>query len=209
MLLQKSPQVRICFLGESFVNGTGDPECLGWTGRICVNANKKGYDITYYNLGVRRETSTELKNRWFREVSYRLPKEYDGRLVFSFGVNDTTIENGEIRVNFTESIGNIRSILGEAKQLYPVLMVSPAACGDREQNQRIANLSQEFAVLCHQLNVPYLDVFSRLEKSNIWMDEVKNNDDYHPRSAGYQEFAQIVESWDAWLNWFPPVMLDK
>jgi hypothetical protein len=50
-------EVRICFVGESFVNGTGDPECLGWTGRICVGANKKGYDITYYNLGVRRETS--------------------------------------------------------------------------------------------------------------------------------------------------------
>ena len=56
-------QVRICFFGESFVNGTGDPECLGWTGRICVDANKKGYDITYYNLGVRRETSTDLEKR--------------------------------------------------------------------------------------------------------------------------------------------------
>ena len=66
-------EVRICFVGESFVNGTGDPECLGWAGRICVNANRKGYDITYYNLGVRRETSSELKNRWLREVSYRLP----------------------------------------------------------------------------------------------------------------------------------------
>jgi hypothetical protein len=46
-------QIRICFLGESFVNGTGDQEYLGWTGRICVNAHKKGHDITYYNLGVR------------------------------------------------------------------------------------------------------------------------------------------------------------
>ena len=70
-------EVRICFVGESFVNGTGDPDCLGWAGRICVNANRKGYEITYYNLGVRRETSSELKNRWLTEVSYRLPKEYD------------------------------------------------------------------------------------------------------------------------------------
>mgnify|MGYP002775444457 FL=1 len=64
------PQVRICFVGESFVNGTGEPTCLAWTGRISVSANEKGYDITYYNLGVRRETSTELRNRWFREVSH-------------------------------------------------------------------------------------------------------------------------------------------
>lgn len=105
------PQVRVCLVGESFVNGTGDSDCLGWTGRICINANKKGYDITYYNLGVRRETSAELKNRWLSEVSYCLPHVYDGRVVLSFGVNDTTIENGQIRVETTESIENIHTIL--------------------------------------------------------------------------------------------------
>jgi lysophospholipase L1-like esterase len=195
-------EVRICFVGESFVNGTGDPECLGWTGIICVNANKKGYDITYYNLGVRRETSIELKNRWLREVTYRLPKEYDGRVVFSFGANDTTIDNGKTRVDFKESIANIQQILSEAKQLYPILMVSTAPCGDKEQNQRIADLSQEFAVVCQELNIPYLDVFSKLINSNIWLEEAKNNDGAHPRTEGYTEFAQIVENWEAWLNWF-------
>ncbi|WP_016949414.1 GDSL-type esterase/lipase family protein [Anabaena sp. PCC 7108] len=195
-------EVRICFVGESFVNGTGDPECLGWTGRVCVNANKKGHDITYYNLGVRRETSNELRNRWLREVSYRLPKEYDGRVVFSFGANDTTIENGKTRVDFEESIVNIQQILGEAKQLYPVLMLSTAPCGDQAQNQRIADLSQRFAVVCQELNIPYLDVFSKLINSNIWLEEAKNYDGAHPRSAGYAEFAEIVDNWDAWLNWF-------
>lgn len=195
-------QVRICFLGESFVNGTGDPECLGWTGRICVNANKKGYEITYYNLGVRRETSTELRHRWLEEVSYRLPKEYDGRVVFSFGVNDTTIENGQTRVDMTESLSNIHSILSEAKQLYPVLMVSPPPCVNEDQNQRIASLAQKFAVICSELNVPYLNVFSILDKSKIWLEEVRNYDGAHPRSAGYTEFAKIVDHWDAWRNWF-------
>lgn len=203
MNLSHLREVRICFVGESFVNGTGDPECLGWTGRVCVNANKKGYDITYYNLGVRRETSTELKNRWLREVTYRLPKEYDGRVVFSFGANDSTIEDGKTRVDVIESITNIRQILSEAKQLYPVLMVSTAPCGDKEQNQRIANLSQEFALVCQELNIPYLDVFSNLVNSNVWLEEAKHNDGAHPRTAGYKEFAQIVDNWDEWLNWFP------
>ncbi|BAZ30863.1 GDSL family lipase [Cylindrospermum sp. NIES-4074] len=203
MELKHLPQVRICFVGESFVNGAGDPECLGWTGRICVSANKKGYEITYYNLGVRRETSTELKNRWFKETTYRLPKDYDGRVVFSFGVNDTTIENGKTRVAITESIANICTILSEAKQLYPVLMVSPPPVADKEQNIRINNLSKEFALVCNDLGVPYLDVFSLLENSTVWIDEVKNNDGAHPKSAGYAEFAQIVENWDSWLNWFP------
>jgi lysophospholipase L1-like esterase len=199
------PEVRICFVGDSFVNGTGDPECLGWTGRICVNANKKGYDITYYNLGIRRDTSTDIANRWLQEVLLRLPKEYDGRIVFSFGLNDTTVENGKTRVEFTKSIENTYKILSEAKQLYPVLMVGPAPYVDTEDNQtkqRTADLSKQFALVCHELNVPYLDVFSILEKSNIWIDEAKANDGAHPRAGGYAEFAQIVENWEAWLNWF-------
>lgn len=109
------PSVRICFVGESFVNGTGDTECLGWTGRVCVDANKKGYDLTYYNLGVRGETTEELKHRWRNEVTYRLPSNDEGRVVFSFGVNDTVILNGKTRLSLLNSIFNVRQILREAK----------------------------------------------------------------------------------------------
>ncbi len=115
MELEHLLEVRICFVGDSFVNGTGDPECLGWTGRICVNANKKGYDITYYNLGIRRDTSTDIAKRWSQEVSVRLPKEYDGRAIFSFGLNDTTVENGKTRVDLKKSVENAYSILSKAK----------------------------------------------------------------------------------------------
>jgi lysophospholipase L1-like esterase len=195
-------QIRICFLGESFVNGTGDPECLGWTGRICVDANKKGADITYYNLGIRRETSTQLKQRWLQEVSLRLPKEYDGRVVFSFGANDTVEENGKTRVSLSESIVNIREILTQAKELYPVLMVSPPPMLDKEQNLRIANLGQQFSVICQELDIPYLNAFPILEKSDIWMEEIIHYDSAHPRAKGYQVFAEIVQSWEGWLNWF-------
>jgi lysophospholipase L1-like esterase len=199
-------QVRICFLGDSFVNGTGDPECLGWTGRICANANKKGYDITYYNLGIRRETSSDIARRWLQEVSVRLPQEYDGRVVFSFGLNDTTLENNQPRVDLLKSVENAYNILGTAKQLYPVLMVGIAPYADQEdpsRRQRVIDLSQQFTRVCQELNVPYLDVFPLLEKSNIWTEEAKANDGVHPQARGYEELAKIVENWDGWLSWFP------
>lgn len=194
--------MRICFIGESFVNGTGDPEYLGWTGRICQDANKKGFDITYYNLGVRGETSSELKQRWLQEVTYRLPTEYDGRVVFSFGTNDTTIEHNQTRVSLQKSISNLRKILSVANDFYPVLMISPSPIDDKQQNYRTSNLSTEFAKVCNELNVPYLDIFSQLIKSDICMNEVKNYDSAHPRAAGYQVLAEIVQNWHGWLNWF-------
>jgi lysophospholipase L1-like esterase len=193
-------EARICFLGESFVNGTGDLECLGWTGRICVDANKNGYDVTYYNLGIRRETSSELKNRWLNELLLRLPKEYNGKVVFSFGVNDTAMENGKTRVTLVNSILNTHEILTSARQLYPVLMISPPPVLDKDQNARIAELSRQFAFICKRLDIDYLDVFSILEKSHVWMDEVRNNDGAHPKAGGYQELAEIVRQWDGWLN---------
>jgi lysophospholipase L1-like esterase len=196
-------QVRVCFVGESFVNGAGDPECLGWTGRVCVDANKKGHDITYYNLGIRRETTEGLKHRWYNEVTSRLPKEYDGRVVFSFGVNDTTIENGTPRVSLLNSILNAREILSQAKQLYPVLMVSPPPMLDADRNIRIEELSQYFARSCKDLNIPYLDAFSILKQSTVWFNEVQAYDKAHPRANGYQVLANIVKNWDAWLDWFP------
>ncbi|MCC5648361.1 GDSL-type esterase/lipase family protein [Nostoc sp. XA013] len=206
MELQHLPEVRICFVGDSFVNGTGDQECLGWTGRVCANANKKGYDITYYNLGIRRDTSTDIAKRWLQEVSLRLPKKYDGRVVFSFGLNDTTVENGKTRVDLADSIKNAYEILSEAQKLYPVLMIGIAPYAEPEDSQRRnrnTDLCKQFALICNELNIPYLDVFSILGKSNIWINEARANDGVHPQAGGYTEFAQIVENWDAWLNWFP------
>lgn len=194
--------MRICFVGDSFVNGTGDPECLGWTGRICAAASKQGYDLTYYNLGVRRQTTTEIASRWLEEVSCRLPEGCDGRVVFSFGVNDTTLEKGHLRVKLDESLKNTHTILSIAKPLFPVLMVGapPVACS--EQNSRIDYLSEQFSSVSHALDVPYLDVFTPLKMSATWISEAAANDGAHPRASGYSELASLVENWSSWLSWF-------
>jgi lysophospholipase L1-like esterase len=193
---------RICFFGESFVNGTSDPECLGWTGRICAAACQQGHDITYYNLGVRRQTSTELKKRWLDEVSCRLSPEFDSKIVFSFGVNDTTLENGKTRVDCSTSIENLYHILGTAKQMFPVLMVGSPPTPEREQNNRIACLSAHYAHACQKLDIAYLDIFTKLQSSAIWFKEAAANDCYHPGAGGYTELANIVQSWSSWLSWF-------
>ncbi|WP_332980710.1 GDSL-type esterase/lipase family protein [Microcoleus sp. A003_D6] len=194
--------MRICFIGDSFVNGTGDLKCLGWTGRICAAACGQGHDITYYNLGIRGETSTDIKTRWFSEVSCRLPHYGDGRIVFSFGVNDTYIENEKIRIEVEKSIENARDILTSAKEIFPVLMIGPPPVIDADRTIRIANLSEQFSQVCSELEVPYLEVCTPLQKSEIWQKELTENDGSHPRAAGYAELAKIVHNWDGWKAWF-------
>lgn len=199
-------EIRICFVGDSLVNGTGDRTHLGWTGRLCQALSQQGHAITYYNLGVRRETSSEIAARWFQEVSCRLPADCDRRVVFSFGINDTTLENGKLRVEQVTSLENTRRILNAAKLRYPVLLVGPAVTADPDHNQRIVTLSSQMALLCEELRVAYLDVFTPLQHSQTWIDGISaKGDGYHPDAEGYAEFAQLVQGWSAWLNWFKPL----
>jgi lysophospholipase L1-like esterase len=193
--------MRICFIGDSFVNGTGDPKCLGWTGRICVAAKQSGSDLTYYNLGIRGDTTQDILYRWQAEVKCRLKIEHGGRIVFSFGTNDTTIENGTRRIKADESLNNTRQILTSARQMYPVMMVSPPPINDVEQNLRTQELSSRIALLCQEINIPYLDVFTPLQNSSIWLEEVAAVDGAHPGAAGYGELAILVQNWSIWSDW--------
>jgi len=194
--------MRICFVGDSFVNGTGDQECLGWAGRICAEAQRQGHDVTYYNLGIRRDTSADIMGRWCQEVVCRLPQGVDARVVFSFGVNDVTVEDGVPRLELADSIRNARQILGEAKQSYPVLMVGPPPTGDEEKNEDAARLSKELGLARKELDVPYLDVLAALKDSGTWIREAEAYDGSHPRAGGYSELAALVQEWPAWLSWF-------
>jgi lysophospholipase L1-like esterase len=192
---------RICFVGDSFVNGTGDPEYLGWTGRIVAAACQTGEEITAYNLGVRRDTSADILKRWLPEVSHRLPPDCNGKVLFSFGANDITLEKGKMRIDFPDSVNYAWQILEQAKLLFPVLMVSSPPLANGEDNLRLAALSNQFEQICCNLAIPYLDVLTPLQQSPIWMNEVAANDGAHPQAAGYAELAELVKNWVGWTSW--------
>lgn len=195
-----TPDIRICFIGDSFVNGTGDETALGWAGRLCAAAHEQGFPVTYYNLGIRRNTSADMLRRWEIECSLRLPEGGDNRAVFSCGVNDTVIENGKVRISLEEARENIRQILCGAKKKYKVLMVSPPPVPDAEQNRGIRKLSQAFAQEAAAFEVPYIDLFSILESDADYMKEALKNDGFHPGSQGYQRMAAVISSSSHW--WF-------
>ncbi len=194
--------MRICFMGDSFVNGTGDPTFFGWAGRLCVSAQRQGHEITYYNLGSRGHTSRQIAARWQAEVTARLPEGVDGRIVFSFGANDVILENGAPRVPLAETLQNTRSMLAAAQQLFPTLLIGPPPLLEDDVNQRLASLSQQLAPVCAELHVPYLQVFPALQRTHIWGTEVAANDGAHPRADGYALLAGLVEEWASWQAWF-------
>ncbi|UFS94492.1 GDSL-type esterase/lipase family protein [Nocardia huaxiensis] len=193
--------LRVCFLGESFVAGVGDEKCLGWAGRLAQRAIAAGQPLNYYNLGIRRETSTELRARWEAECTPRLPAGVDGRIVISTGVNDTMIENDRPRVESDQSVANLAAILdGTRDKGWTTLVVSPPPNIHDDHNKRIAELDRRFADCCESAGVPYVRAHQALRENTTWMRDIRAGDGYHPSAVGYDEFADsLVPHWLLWL----------
>lgn len=192
--------IRICFFGDSFTNGTGDPTYLGWVGRVCVMAAERGYGVTAYNLGIRRQTSVEIAERWSHELKQRLLPGVDQRLVFSFGVNDTTLEHGKPRVVPADTVQAARRILAEASSQFPTLFIGPPPIADAAQNARIQEVDRLLEEVAATYQVPYLSVFAHLADTPIWMQQVAANDGAHPQAEGYAQLATFIDQWTGW--WF-------
>lgn len=195
--------MRICFIGDSFVSGAYDCECLGWVGRIAANARSRGHDVSSYNLGIRGETSVQIARRWRTEAEVRQSPQQEGRLVFEFGVNDTREVNGKSQLEPAQSLAAAREVLGAAARWKPTLMVGPPPGGDEARNGRVKDLSAQLHKLCNELNVPYFDSYTPLMASSSWMASVKSVDGTHPSATGYAEWAKLVDAWPSWCEWLP------
>ncbi len=196
-------QMRICFIGDSFVSGAYDEECLGWVGRIGAAARRRKHDVSPYNLGVRGETSIQIARRWRTEVELRQSPQQEGRLVFEFGVNDVREVNGKRQMEAAQSLAAAREILTASVAWKPTLMIGPPPGGDQPRNARVKDLSEFMENLCTLLGVPYFDSFTPLLSSATFIASTKAVDGTHPNASGYAEWARLIDGWSAWREWLP------
>jgi lysophospholipase L1-like esterase len=167
--------LRVMFFGDSFVAGVGDDAGLGWVGRVVAGAFAAGVPVTAYNLGIRRQTSADVLERWRAEARSRVSREAECRVVFSFGANDATVENGGPRVSAADSVAGLsQAIDGAAELALPVFIVGPPPANDEDQQDRA---------------------------SGTWRREAQAGDGAHPGRDGYALLAALVmEPWLAWLS---------
>ncbi|HEU0101362.1 MAG TPA: GDSL-type esterase/lipase family protein [Mycobacteriales bacterium] len=200
MLVPVPDDLLVCFVGDSFVAGVGDPEHLGWVGRLAARTHRQHRPLTAYVLGVRRETSRDVAARWRAECEARLPPECDGRVVVSVGVNDTTLEDGAVRVAAPDAAAHLADVLRGARQAgWPVLVVGPPPVADPAQNDRLARLDAALSAVCGAAAVGYLPVLQQLRTDAVWMEQVTGGDGAHPGADGYRRLADLV--WPRWLAW--------
>ena len=195
-------RMRICFIGDSYVTGTGDETCQGWAGRLCAMERQEGRDVTLYNLGVRGQTGHDIAQRWQTETETRIGGRCDGGVVLSFGVNDCTSRpDGQPRLAPEHSLAAACAILEAATPHWPVLMVGPPPIGHTLTDTRTQALSTALGAACAQLGVPFLPIGNALLASPLWCAEIARGDGAHPAGGGYGELARLVHGWAAWRGW--------
>lgn len=201
--LSQNASMRICFIGDSIVNGTGDDDALGWPGRVVSFARGNRLNVTYYNLGVRRDTSADIASRWRAEVDRRLPSESDKRLAFSFGTNDCAADSdGNPRLPRAQTLDNAKRILRGAASIGPTIMVGPAPVLDDEVvDERVRNISHDLQIVCDQIGIPFLETFAFIVGCPAWRREASQGDGTHPNREGYAALAEFIWDWPDFRRW--------
>lgn len=208
--------MRICAFGDSGVLGHLDPEQLGWAGRLQRLESAAGRATTVYNLGVRGDSSREVRRRWRREAEARFVKHDRSALIFSFGVNDATTVRGADRVTRQDTVENFRAIAREATQVAPALFIGSFPVGEQSQpaqllgaqmevrNAWIEEVDAALKKAAEQENAPYLSLFSQLIDDPLWRAEVATADGVHLAPSGHLRIAELVSQWKPWLALMSP-----
>ncbi|MEU7607730.1 GDSL-type esterase/lipase family protein [Micromonospora sp. NPDC049204] len=198
--------LRVCFFGDSFTTGVGDPSGVGWVGHVAAAARAQGHDLTVYNMGVRRDTSLDVAQRWLPEARVRLKDGQAFGVVFAFGTNDVDMQLDQVRVPPGRSLALLAAMLDDAHAArWHTLVVGPPPVLDPQASKRAADLAAAMARVCTTRSVPFVDV-TELSADPVWCQEIAAGDAYHPFAAGYTRLAALVEP--GFLRWLAGMQAD-
>ncbi|HKJ11285.1 MAG TPA: GDSL-type esterase/lipase family protein [Ornithinimicrobium sp.] len=190
--------IGLCFVGDGFVAGYGDPKALGWVSRVVGRTSTREADLTAYNLGVRNDSSADVMHRWRTECGLRWAGRSERRLVVGVGARDVPAG-----VSTARSRLNLANVLDEAATSgIATFVVGPTPTLDAEVNARIEVLSVAQADVCDRRNVPFVDCFRPLVQHDQWLSDLSAGDGTHPGQAGYGLIAWLVlhYGWQRWLQ---------
>jgi lysophospholipase L1-like esterase len=130
----------------------------------------------------------------------RAPRAAYG-VVLGVGVNDTTEEDGRVRVAPGRSADALGRMLEVAARLGArTFVVGPAPSCDRAQDDRVRALSAAFALVTARHGAPFVEVVDALGAHSAWSAEAAAGDGVHPGAGGYAALARLVVA-AGWLEW--------
>lgn len=195
-------KINITFIGDSFVEGFGDPTNKGWVKRVCEYScnNNPNLALNIFNLGIRGETSGDILNRYKAVIKENQLNEKTNILVMSFGTNDCIQYYYGSNLDVTRSTNNLKELILKAKKQFDsILFVLPPAIAEEEINERIKSLIEMYIPILETHKIPYINLYDALLQNEIWQYETATFDGAHPKEKGYTEFAKLIYNHKNWI----------
>ena len=190
------------FFGDSVTLGVNDAPAGGWVSRLAGKAAQAGLSVppdTFYNMGVRRNSSRMILDRFEAEFKARTMEGVPSYLLFFFGTVDMAAPKGVPNIPVGESAANARDILLKAKTFGATALVSAPPVADKEHCQRLDALCTAYAAICSAIDVPFVDIFHPLLKIGYVNDLA---DGVHPGPAGNDMIASALLQAPELADWF-------
>ena len=190
------------FFGDSVTLGVSDAPAGGWVARLAGKAAQKGLNVppdTFYNMGVRKNSSRAVLARWESEFKARAMEDCPSTLVFCVGTVDMAAPNAVPNVPVGESAANVREMLLKAKEYGSVILVSAPPVKNEEHCQRLEALCTAYSSIAKAVEVPFVDIFHPLMEAG-YADELA--DGIHPGPRGNEMIADLLAESEAMRKTF-------
>ena len=190
------------FFGDSVTLGVNDAPAGGWVARLAGKAAAAGLQVppdTFYNMGVRKNSSAMILERWEREFQVRAIDGVPSFLLFCCGTVDMAAPKGSPNLPVGESAANVREILRKAKEYGAIALISAPPVKDEAHCARLESLCTAYAAICAAVDVPFIDIFHPLLEAGYVQDLA---DGVHPGPTGNEMIAEILMQAAPLKLWF-------
>lgn len=188
--------LRVFFVGDELIAGQGDARGLGWVGRVLARTTSEP-PLVPLTLAMPGETTAQLSERWKDEVTRRIDREADNRLVIGLGSHD--LESGQ---STARSRLHVANLLDNALRLnlQPFVVGPPPRRDQPARSQE--ELNAAFSDICLRREVIYVDTYTPLLNHEQWLTDMSMSGSYTPRQAGYGLMAWLVlhMNWHGYLG---------
>ena len=177
------------FFGDSITLGVNDTEQPGgFVSRLALLGAASGaYSLppaTFYNLGARRQTLSQIEARFEQEYTARLMPGIRSRLAFCTGTVDLAGDADPVRLS-----RDVLRLVARAREIAPTLFICPFPVKNETVSAAIATYGLLAEQACSSVNVPCINLYQQLQKDgfvSLLTDAV------HPGPAGNALIARLL-----------------
>jgi lysophospholipase L1-like esterase len=198
---------NIVIIGASITQGYWDTEG-GWATRIKREyirraVESKDYDVPkVFNLGISGNDAIKILKRLDVELQARV-KNFDDLVLFSFGTNDSSRQQGKFVETPEKFKSNLEEIVAITRKYTDNIvfcnilpcddgLVQPVQWNDTVfyYNDRIDEFNSKMLELCAENEIKMIDIYSPFIEKNNWQGLLE--DGLHPNDAGHKLVFEIV-----------------